>query len=144
MVAALADRNAIYSKEGKYYPLPNPARTMIVYDDKYTYTSESAETLQAALSDRGIAAEIKSVEELTDKDKSAYEIILLRAGTTNPVTGEKLRGVKSKVNWSRSAGETEIVESPFVENTNVYVIGGKNQAAVGAAIEGYVRNYRRI
>ena len=73
---AMVKNKVIYHKEGKYYPLPHPVKTMIVYDGKYNYLKESAEKLKADLGNKGITLEMRSSDELTDEDKKKYEIIL--------------------------------------------------------------------
>ena len=140
---ALAKNHVIYySKEAKkYYPLPDPTMTMIVYDRKYNYLKESAEKLSTSLKERGIVAKIKSTDELTDEDKKKYEIILLRGGDVTGVTKEKISEVKSKIDWSKSIGDTEIVKNPYIKDTNVFIIGGKDKVAIDKAVNDYLKRY---
>ncbi|RKY30028.1 MAG: hypothetical protein DRP68_06565 [Candidatus Omnitrophota bacterium] len=137
---ALAKNKVIYSKEGEYYPLPDPRKTMIVYDGKYNYLKESAEKLKVDLRDKGIIAEIKSSDELTDEDKNKYEIVLLRGKDIKSATAEKMREVESKVDWDKSKGDTEIIKNPYIENTNVFIIGGKDKKSVGTAINKFLEH----
>jgi len=139
---ALTKNKIIYFKEGKYYPLPDPRKTIIVYDGKYNYLEESAEKLKADLRDKGIIAEIKSSDELTEEDKSKYEIVLLRGKDIKSATAEKMREVESKVDWDKSKGDTEIVKNPYIENTNMFIIGGKDKRSIGAAIKKFLEYYK--
>nr|CBH39162.1 conserved hypothetical protein [uncultured archaeon] len=141
ILEAMAKNNVIYYKEGKYYPLPDPAKTMIVYDAKYNYMRISAKELKDNLGDEGIIAKIKSSDELTDEDKNDYEIISLRGRDITGTTKEKMRGIESKLNWSKSTGDTEIVKSPYIKDTNVFIVGGKDKKAVDKAVSGFLENY---
>jgi hypothetical protein len=141
VLRALTDNNVIYSKEGKYYPLPDPTMTMIVYDRKYNYLKESAEKLSTSLKERGIVAKIKSTDELTDEDKRKYEIILLRGADVTGVTKEKISKVKSKVDWEKSKGEIEITKNPYIESSNVFIVGGKDKGAIDKAVNNYLKRY---
>ena len=142
ILEALAKNNVIYHKQGKYYPLPDPKKTMIVYDGKYNYLKGSAGKLKVDLRAKGIIAEIKSSDELTDKDKNSYEIILLRGRDLKGTTTEKLRKVKSKLDWLKSTGDTEIVKNPYIKDSNVFIIGGKDRKAVANAVDRFLRNYQ--
>ncbi len=139
---AMVKNKVIYHKEGKYYPLPHPVKTMIVYDGKYNYLKESAEKLKADLGNKGITLEMRSSDELTDEDKKKYEIILLRGKDVKIATTEKMRGVESKVDWKKSKGETEIIKNPHIKNTNVFIVGGKDTKAVAEGVNKFLEHYK--
>jgi hypothetical protein len=134
VLRALTDNNVIYSKEGKYYPLPDP----IVYDGKYNYLKQSAEKLKADLGNKGITLEMRSSDELTDEDKKNYEIILIRGGEVTETTKERMKDVELKV---KSEGEVKITKNPYIKNTNVFIIGGKGKDQVDKAVNNYLKRY---
>jgi len=145
-------------KEGKYHPLPDPSKEpipddpgeeplpdpdsfMLIYDTKTKYLKAEAEKLSVRLKEKGILVTLKSVLDYTDEDKENYEIILLRA---REMDSGKLTNmdISSHVEWSESEGEVEIVNDADSQNrAPIFMIGGKNKAAVERAVEEYVGRY---
>lgn len=128
-------------KEGKYHPLPDPDSFMIIYDTKTKYLKTEAEKLSEILKEKGVSVILRSVIDFTDEDKENYKVILLRGRTLALGTSTKLTDISSKVKWSESEGEVEIVHDAEKVSNPIFVIGGKNEASVERAVEDYVRRY---
>ncbi len=130
-----------YKEEKKYYPLPDPTKIMLIYDTKTKYLKAEAEKLSEILKEKGISVTLKSVVDFTDEDKENYEIIFLRGKVLASGTPTRIIDISSKVKWSESEGEVEIVDDADEERSPVFIIGGKNREAVEIAVDNYVRRY---
>jgi len=136
----MAKNNLLYKENGRYFPLPDPDKTIIVYDDKHAYLKNTAEKLSEELKEKGLSVRVKKASDLTDEDKDNHEVILLRGSDLASTTSTKFNDVLSKVEWNKSAGDIEIAHNSST-NRPVFMIGGKNKAAVEKAVNEYVSRY---
>ncbi len=143
ILTAMENNKVIYRDivTEKYHPLPDPTRTMIVYDTTDVYLKEEAKKLNERLKEKGISTLLKSSTELTEEDRINYEVILLRGGTLDPDTTNMLTDIPSEIDWDRSEGEIEVIHKINEVNSPIFVIGGKNKDLVAKAVENYVARY---
>ncbi len=130
--------NKISLMNGKYYPLPDPGRTMIVYETKL---ETSAKRLSESLKERGVSVTLKNAAKFTKTDKDNYEVILIRDKGIASGTSKKFEDTLSKVSWDKSDGDIEIIHKTDAGSSPIFVIGGKNKSSVEKAIDNYVKRY---
>ncbi|RKX57641.1 MAG: hypothetical protein DRP29_08085, partial [Thermodesulfobacteriota bacterium] len=118
----------------KYFPLPDCSNTIIIYDKKFEYTKRNAEILKETFKKAGIKVIIKSTDDLTEIDKKNNDIILIKGKDVKETTISKLKDVTSRVNWENSKGDREIIKSPYRKNSNIFIIGGKDEESVTKAV----------
>jgi len=135
-------RNEISLINGKYFPLPDPTKTIIIYDTQTDYLKVEAEKLSERLKEKGVSVTLKSVADFTDEDKENHEIIFLRGNKLSSGSSTKLTDISSKVKWDKSEGEIEIVHKDDRMSNPVFVIGGKDKLSVEKAVANYVKRYR--
>jgi len=135
----------IHYDEGneKYYPLPEPSKTIIAYDKKFEeYTKNNAEILKETLKKAGIEAIIRSTDDLTERDKKNNDIILIRGKDVKETTIRKLKDVTSRIKWENSKGDREIIKSPYRKNSNIFILGGKDEESVTKAVNNFIKIYK--
>jgi S-layer protein (TIGR01564 family) len=78
---------------------------------------------------------LKKDNEITDADKSGYNLVLVGGPVANALTAELVTAAKSAVDWETSAGDIEIVNDAFVTGKAAIIVAGKNREATAAAAD---------
>ena len=146
ILGAMEDKHVIYRdiKTEKYHPLPDPTKTMIVYDTTGNHFKKEAEKLKEKLKEKGISAILKSSAELIDEDKVNYELILLRGSTLDRNATNMFTDAPSEIEWGISEGDIELINKVDETSSPLFVIGGKNKDVVAKAVENYMSRYNIV
>ncbi len=73
--------------------------------------------------------------DVTNADKSGYNLVLVGGPVANALTADLVTGDKSTVDWHTSPGQTEVVSSAFATNRYAIIVAGEDRDATRAAAD---------